>query len=67
MTVRPPKQMWIGRPHERRLEVLTNGGTVSEEDLPAEEEADLEDDDGGDDGARRRSRGSRRRASAARR
>ena len=50
MTVRPPKQMWIGRPHERRLEVLTNGGTVSEEDLPAEEEADLEDDDGGDDG-----------------
>jgi beta-lactam-binding protein with PASTA domain len=24
MTVRPPKQMWIGRPHERRLEVRTN-------------------------------------------
>jgi beta-lactam-binding protein with PASTA domain len=24
MTVRPPKQMWIGRPHERRLEVRTS-------------------------------------------
>ena len=23
MRVRPPKQIWIGRPHERRLEVLT--------------------------------------------
>jgi beta-lactam-binding protein with PASTA domain len=26
MTVRPPKQIWIGRPHERRLEVKTHTG-----------------------------------------
>ena len=26
MRVRPPKQIWIGRPHERRLEVTTHHG-----------------------------------------
>ena len=48
MTVRPPKQMWIGRPHERRLEVTTDAGAVTEEALPEEEWA--EDEDEGDDG-----------------
>ena len=30
MTVRPPKQIWIGRPHERRLEVKTLTGEQPE-------------------------------------
>ena len=52
MTVRPPKQMWIGRPHERRLEVLTNGAKPTDEPLPAEEELlEDEDDEEGEGGA----------------
>ena len=50
MVVRPPKQMWIGRPHERRLEVRTS--TDPEALAAAEEEAaeagiEAEDDGGG--------------------
>jgi beta-lactam-binding protein with PASTA domain len=45
LRVRPPKQIWIGRPHERRLEVQTKSG----EEAHALEAAALEepDEDGG--------------------
>jgi beta-lactam-binding protein with PASTA domain len=48
MTVRPPKQMWIGRPHERRLEVRTNTGAeaVAAVAEPAAE-GGLDEDGGG--------------------
>ena len=36
MQVRPPKQIWIGRPQERRLSVLTLTGDEAEERLAAE-------------------------------
>ena len=36
MRVRPPKQIWIGRPHERRFEVITLTGEEAEERLAAE-------------------------------
>ena len=26
MRVKPPKQIWIGRPHERRIDVATKSG-----------------------------------------
>src|SRR5215218_7733735 len=47
MTVRPPKQMWIGRPHERRLEVLTSSdpealAAAAEAATLAEEEEGLD-------------------------
>jgi len=36
MQVRPPKQIWIGRPTERRLSVITLTGEEAEERLAAE-------------------------------
>ena len=37
MTVRPPSQIWVGRPHERRLEVKTHTGEpVAEPEKPDE-------------------------------
>jgi len=52
MTVRPPKQMWIGRPHERRLQVRTNTGpeAVAAVADPLEDPG-LDDDDGAGGGA----------------
>jgi beta-lactam-binding protein with PASTA domain len=52
MTVRPPKQLWIGRPHERRIEVRTSpdaeavAAAEAEEDLLEEAGPDDEDGDG---------------------
>jgi beta-lactam-binding protein with PASTA domain len=55
MTVRPPKQIWIGRPRERRIEVRASTDAEAVAAAEAEDElledAALEDDDGG--GARR--------------
>jgi beta-lactam-binding protein with PASTA domain len=39
MRVRPPKQMWIGRPHERRLEVNVKAGDEAHEFEAAQAEA----------------------------
>jgi beta-lactam-binding protein with PASTA domain len=51
MTVRPPKQIWLGRPLERRLEVRTSADEAwSEEPEEEVEEADG-DGDGDGDGA----------------
>ena len=44
MTVRPPKQIWIGRPVEHRFEVLTKTGEAADE-LLAEEEALYDEDE----------------------
>ncbi len=35
MTARPPRQIWLGRPHEHRLEVLTATGDEAEAKLAA--------------------------------
>ena len=40
MRVRPPKQIWIGRPHERRLEVNVKSGEEAEELEAARAEAE---------------------------
>ena len=39
MRVRPPKQMWIGRPHERRIEVNVKSGEEAHEFEAARAEA----------------------------
>jgi beta-lactam-binding protein with PASTA domain len=51
LRVRPPKQIWIGRPHERRLDVQTKTG----EEAAALEAAALEEEgaDGGSGGGLR--------------
>ncbi len=52
MTVRPPKQMWIGRPHERRLEVRTNTGVeavAAVADPHEDPDLDAPDDGGGEE------------------
>jgi beta-lactam-binding protein with PASTA domain len=46
LRVRPPKQIWIGRPHERRLDVQTKTG----EEAHALEAAATEEDNGHDGG-----------------
>ena len=52
MTVRPPKQMWIGRPHERRLEVRTSSDPEAlAAAAEAAEQEELDEPDGGDGGA----------------
>ena len=48
MTVKPPKQIWIGRPSEHRFEVLTKTGEAADEMLAGEDEVideEYEDDD----------------------
>ena len=47
MRVRPPKQIWIGRPYERRIDVQTKSG----EEAHALEAATAEQDELGEDGA----------------
>ena len=48
MRVRPPKQMWIGRPHERRLEVNVKSGEEAHAlDEAAQAEADEAEGGGG--------------------
>ena len=47
LRVRPPKQIWIGRPHERRLDVQTKSG---EEAYALEAAADVEPEDDGQGG-----------------
>ncbi|MET0768367.1 MAG: PASTA domain-containing protein, partial [Solirubrobacteraceae bacterium] len=47
MRVRPPKQIWIGRPHERRLEVNVKSGEEAHEFEAAQAEAEEADDGGG--------------------
>jgi beta-lactam-binding protein with PASTA domain len=44
MTVRPPKQIWIGRPHERRLEVKTHTGENADLLEAQQASADADDD-----------------------
>ena len=50
LRVRPPKQIWIGRPHERRLDVQTKTGEEAQalEAAAIEEQLDEEGLDGGD-------------------
>jgi beta-lactam-binding protein with PASTA domain len=47
MRVRPPKQMWIGRPHERRIEVAVKSGEEAHAFEAAQAEQEGESGSGG--------------------
>jgi beta-lactam-binding protein with PASTA domain len=59
LRVRPPKQIWIGRPHERRLDVLTRSGdeAYALEAAAGEQDAGEEGLDGGGLGGKLKGKG----------